>query len=343
MTTTAPTSSTGARGDLGALLDDDLREAMHAVGLDDPAEHLVTPAVSRPADVAGARPGAESGGMRRSRTLVRVGYAVSILLVLGGLAVFGVTAYLLWGTGWYNERAQNELRAEFDALVAEASGDEIDAAVTEPAAPAVVSPAAPDLTTAPAEADDELPAPAVATARTGDEADLTGFTDTGVLDVSSAAVDGETQPGPVPTGEPVALLEIPSIGRSDVVVSGVGSGDLKKGPGHFPGTPLPGQLGNASIAGHRTSYGAPFHDIDELDPGAEIVVTTTEGRRWVYEVTGTQIVDAHDTWVIETSDPDVAELTLISCHPTWSASERIVVSAILNPAKSGPVAPTGAA
>ncbi len=93
----------------------------------------------------------------------------------------------------------------------------------------------------------------------------------------------------------MALLEIPAIGRSDIVVPGVSLNDLKDGPGHYPDTPLPGQLGNASIAGHRTTYGAPFFDVDDLVPGDELIVTMLTGDRFVYEVTGVEIVSASTT------------------------------------------------
>ncbi len=71
----------------------------------------------------------------------------------------------------------------------------------------------------------------------------------------------------VPDGEATARIQIPAIGLDKIVVEGVSLADLKKGPGHYPETPLPGQEGNAAIAGHRTTYGAPFHRLDELDAG----------------------------------------------------------------------------
>ena len=76
------------------------------------------------------------------------------------------------------------------------------------------------------------------------------------------------------------------MGVDEIVVAGVGVDDLKKGPGHYPQTPLPGEHGNAAIAGHRTTYGAPFLDIDNLQPGDDVVATTYAGR-FVYKVTGT--------------------------------------------------------
>jgi sortase A len=108
------------------------------------------------------------------------------------------------------------------------------------------------------------------------------------------------------------------------VVAGVEKGDLKKGPGHYPDTPLPGQLGNSAIAGHRTTFGQPFFDVDKLEVGDQIVVTTLAGR-FVYRVTGQEIVSPNDYQVIATTDPSVATLTLTSCHPKYTARERIII------------------
>jgi sortase A len=139
-------------------------------------------------------------------------------------------------------------------------------------------------------------------------------------------------------GDPVARLEIDRIGLNEIVVAGVSVDDLKKGPGHYPQTPLPGEPGNAAVAGHRTTYGAPFLDIDDLQPGDEIVTTTYAGR-FVYRVTGTQIVSPSDVSVLAGTDDD--RLTLTSCDPKYSAKNRIIVTAAFDPDASSPiVAPT---
>ena len=146
-----------------------------------------------------------------------------------------------------------------------------------------------------------------------------------------------TQPPPPPDdGEAVARLVIPKIGVDKIVVEGVDRRDLQKGPGHYPGTPLPGQPGNASIAGHRTTYGAPFHRVDELAAGDEIMVTTLQGS-FRYEVVGQQVVTPRDVHVVEDQGDD--RLTLTSCHPKYSARQRIVVTAELvdDPAPAPPV------
>ena len=146
-------------------------------------------------------------------------------------------------------------------------------------------------------------------------------------------------------GEAAGRIEIPAIGVDWTFVEGVSVSDLKKGPGHYPETPWPGQQGNAAIAGHRTTYGQPFNNIDQLHPGDEVIVTTIQGR-FVYEVRQTIIVQpdqvevlGHDYWDFD-ENPATFEntLTLTACHPKFSATERIVVGAELR----GPPAPVTA-
>jgi sortase A len=129
-------------------------------------------------------------------------------------------------------------------------------------------------------------------------------------------------------GEAMALLEIPKIGRNDIVVEGISRDDLRKGPGHYPNSPLPGQAGNAAIAGHRTTYGAPFGDLDQLTDGDVIIARTTQGN-FTYKVLGEPlIVSPSDVGVLE-PDPNRATLTLTTCNPKYSASQRLVVKAEL--------------
>ena len=127
-------------------------------------------------------------------------------------------------------------------------------------------------------------------------------------------------------GGPLARLVIPRIGLDKVVVEGVDDEYLRTGPGHFPDTPWPGQAGNAAIAGHRTTYGAPFHDLDLLQPGDEIRVRTVIGDA-TYRVAGTTIVSPEQIDVI--GDFGDNRLTLSACHPKYSAAQRIIVWATL--------------
>ena len=141
----------------------------------------------------------------------------------------------------------------------------------------------------------------------------------------------------LPQGFPVAQLRIPSIGLDWTVVEGVGVPDLKKGPGHFPETPLPGQLGNAAIAGHRTTYGQPFFELDKVAPGDLIEVDTLAGS-FVYRVDGSTVVSpAEYASVIPTVDPNTATLTLATCTPAYTARQRLIVKATLVPEQSAAV------
>lgn len=144
--------------------------------------------------------------------------------------------------------------------------------------------------------------------------------------VPSGLVD-ELASGRAPAeGQPVALLDIPKIGLHKVVVEGTAEDDLRLGPGHYAGTPLPGQSGNVGIAGHRTTYGAPFYNVDELTAGDRIVLTTLQGR-FSYVVIRSEVVDPTDVAVLRQSTS--AELTLTTCNPRFSASQRLVVLASL--------------
>jgi sortase A len=125
-------------------------------------------------------------------------------------------------------------------------------------------------------------------------------------------------------GDAIARIEIPSIDVSEYVVEGTDTGDLRKGPGHYPRTPLPGDPGTTAIAGHRTTYGAPFRNIDDLRRGQRIIVDMPDGR-FVYRVERTTIVDDQDVSVLE--PVGYRRLMLSACHPLYSAAERVIVFA----------------
>lgn len=140
-------------------------------------------------------------------------------------------------------------------------------------------------------------------------------------------------PVPVEIGAGLAVLRIPAIHEdySQVVVNGVGLEELKSGPGHYPGTALPGEVGNVVLSGHRTTYGAPFERFDELTPGMAVVLETRD-TWFTYRVTGSQIVSPT---AIEVTYPVPGEagatptrrlLTMTTCHPKYSARERLIVS-----------------
>jgi len=146
---------------------------------------------------------------------------------------------------------------------------------------------------------------------------------------------GDPPPPPI-EGNPIAQIQIPSIGVNKYVVEGVGVADLKKAPGHYPQTPLPGQPGNAAIAGHRTTYGAPFYDLDDVDIGDEIIVKTLQGE-FTYIIREKTIVRPSQ---VEVLDPrEGAWLTLTTCEPRYSARKRLIVAAEMEDAPA-PAPPT---
>ncbi|MGH8945338.1 MAG: sortase [Acidimicrobiia bacterium] len=123
-------------------------------------------------------------------------------------------------------------------------------------------------------------------------------------------------------GEELAFIRIADIELEAVLFEGVDTETLRKGPGHMPGTPIPGQPGNAVVSGHRTTYGRPFFDLDLLAIGDQIEVETAIGTH-LYEVRETVIVQPNDVWV---TDPRPGGwLTLTTCNPKFSARERLVV------------------
>jgi len=131
-------------------------------------------------------------------------------------------------------------------------------------------------------------------------------------------------------GTGIALLEIPKINLSMVVVEGVGVEDLKLGPGHYPGTPLPGQAGNVVISGHRTTYLHPFYNVNELSTGDPISLTSPDGTKNVYLVSEVKVVEPTAVEVVDNTPDD--RLTLTTCNPRYSAAQRlIVVAKLYNP------------
>lgn len=190
-----------------------------------------------------------------------------ILRLIGKTFLFGaaiMVAYiiwLLWGTGIYYGRQQNELRGDLEVRFEEAA-------------------AAPRVEQAPA-----LP------------------------------------------GQAYAILRIPDMDLNEVVVEGITTEALKRGPGHYPKSADPWDAqGRIAIAGHRTTYGAPFWDLDKLDPGDEIRLETEEGT-FDYVVSKTRIVAPSATQVtIPSAHPT---LILTTCNPRFSAAQRLVVFADL--------------
>jgi len=137
----------------------------------------------------------------------------------------------------------------------------------------------------------------------------------------------------VGTGDALTRIKIPAIDIDVVVVEGTTASALRAGAGHYPTTPLPCEPGNVAIAGHRTTFGRPFHNLDRLKPGDQIVLETPVGS-CTYEI-------RKDPFVVSPTNLSVVgptmepTLTLTTCHPKGSAAQRLIVQAVL----VGPAAP----
>lgn len=234
-----------------------------------------------------------------------------VLIAVGAL-VLAFAAFQFWGTGLAEARAQEQLDRRFSAKLA------------------AVSTQVPET-----EAGFEV-------VESADPADPVERADSPGVGPAVPVVDRTDVPE---LGEPAGRIVIPVIGVDKTYVQGVRRDDLRKAPGHFPMSASPGQPGNAAIAGHRTTYGAPFLNLDKLEPGDEIIVETLQGR-FTYLVNGHDdqgggpeplghfIVEPTATWVLD--DQGDSRLTLTACHPKRSAAQRIVVTATL---ESTPAAP----
>ncbi len=126
-------------------------------------------------------------------------------------------------------------------------------------------------------------------------------------------------------GDALTRLVIPSIKVDTVVVEGTGSSALRAGAGHYPNTPLPGEEGNVAIAGHRTTYGKPFANLDRLAVGDEIVLETPLGRHQ-YRITRAPFVVANNDFTVISQTPG-RTLTLTTCHPKGSTRQRLIIRA----------------
>ena len=151
-----------------------------------------------------------------------------------------------------------------------------------------------------------------------------------VDDVETAAAEWEA----TEVGSPLTRIVIPDIDVSMLVVEGTSPAALRAGAGHYPTTPLPGEVGNVGIAGHRTTYGRPFNRVDELGPGDDIWLLTPVGdHRYVVsdpdpDVGANPWITHPDDWGV-VGPSDDALLTLTTCHPKGSAQQRLIVRAEL--------------
>lgn len=267
--------------------------------------------------------------------------ALGRFFITTGIVILLFVGYQLWGTGLQEASAQNSLESDFDELLQ---------SVDVPSTTTTTSTTSTTVTsTTAAAAATTVPPTTVPPAG-------------GTIPVRNTELAEKLyQEG----GEAVARIIIPSIDVTKVVVQGVQVEDLRNGPGHYRATVFPGQVGNSGIAGHRTTYGAPFNRIDELVPGDEILVSTVQGNH-IYRVMaagdayaedkiggltdfrvpegdeglGHIIVGPEATWVL--GDFDDNRITLTACHPKYSARERIIVTAeLVSEAVDAPPPPDG--
>ena len=248
----------------------------------------------------------DSVGMKGAKggRLVR---RVAATFVGTGILLLSFVAYQLWGTALYEHSAQNHLRQELAGKLQ-----------TPPTTP-TSSPGAPSSTPA--------GGTTPATAAPG-----TTFVDHVAPTTSDPKV-----------GTPIGLLTIPKMGMEGAaIVEGTAENQLQQGPGHYQGTALPGQAGNAAIAGHRTTYGAPFYDLNALQAGDDIKIETSQGF-YDYQVVSSHVVSPSNTTVLDASTTPM--LTLTTCNPRYSAATRLVVVASLKTALTAvaaiPVTPPG--
>jgi len=144
---------------------------------------------------------------------------------------------------------------------------------------------------------------------------------------SDSPTVGDTAPGPLTDGA-IDRMVIPKIGVDKFVVDSTTESALTRGPGHYTGTVYPGQVGNAGIAGHRTTYGAPFYRLDQLTVGDDIFFTDTTGAVFRYQVDQAPLVVAPSDVGVLAPTAD-ARLTLTTCNPRFSATTRLIIKAKL--------------
>jgi len=244
---------------------------------------------------------------RTSRTAGRVVRVVGWTSIVVGVLILGFVAQQLFVTTWFAQQNQAALVDEAETRFVEAEITEAEYVQPAPTGTVLSSEGTPSGAITPG------------AEGSGNDPGVPSVGETRTLLVESTPARGSA----------FAIIRIPTIDRLKdgwTVVEGVSVGNLKSGAGHMPRTPLPGQPGNAVISGHRTTYGAPFHELDELDPGDIIEVDTALGTH-SYAVRETIIVRPTEVWVTEPRDG--AWLTLTTCHPKFSSRRRLIVFAEL--------------
>lgn len=245
-------------------------------------------------------------------TIRRVVREVGLALIVAGVIVLLFVVYQLWGTGLTEAHNQSVLARQFkqDLRTATAAPTSTSTSTSSTTSTTTTVPATTVATTT-------VPPTSTppTTARSSSDAPAFNLKNGGV-------------PAEVPAGQVVDHLVIPAIGVSKYVVEGTEEDDLRRGPGHYTGTAYPGQIGNTGIAGHRTTYGAPFFELNNLKVGDRIMITDLKGTTWTYVVNQAPVVvSPSDTEVL--APTPYAQLTLTTCNPRYSATSRLVVFARL--------------
>ena len=260
----------------------------------------------------------------RGRTGLR---ELGLALVTLGFVVLLFAAYELVGTNLSEEHSQAQLAREFNAAVAQVPRATVPVSKFTGAA-ATGTKGAPGATAVGATSTDVDTPGAKTTGRSAPADRQQGQQGQKGRQIQKTAQETLVDSSPTPPpGGALDHLVIPAIGLSRYVVQGVTETDLQMGPGHYPGTPLPGQAGNVGIAGHRTTFGAPFFRLNEISRGDRILLTDTSGTTWVYSVVKQWVVPPADTGVLDRTR--VAMLTLTTCNPRFEATSRLVVRAAL--------------
>ena len=247
------------------------------------------------ADAVVAQIGAPSGPRHRIVTARKLGPVrravreAGLFFITMGVVVLLFVAYQLFGTNFAEQHSQAVLSKQFAASVAEGQ---------TPTSSTSIPRVSPSTTSSP-----------------------------GMLTKQAAPAAVSSLPS-VPSGRAIDHLVIPAIGVDKFVVEGTNEADLSEGPGHYSGTPLPGQDGNVAIAGHRTTFGAPFFRLGELAVGDSIYITDLSGHTWLYKVSRADVV-VSPTDVAVLDSTTFPQLTLTTCNPIFSATSRLVVFARL--------------
>jgi sortase A len=262
-------------------------------------------------------------------------------LITAGVLLLLFVVYQLWGTGIATAQSQSDLRKDltnqglnFDPVPSELVNGDGSAIVTVPAAPNSSDPNPSDPNPNASDPTDSVPV-------TDDIPPVTdGSTAANTVAPSTAppttafgqelvSHNKTTKRVNINPGDAIGRLVIPRISLDDVIVSGADKESLKKGPGHYAKTPMPGEHGNAAIACHRTTFGAPCFRLDELQVGDPILILSKTSGRWFRYNVRKQFVVTPDQNEVLLADGDKNTLTMTTCNPRYSAKQRLVILADL--------------